>query len=88
MSKISPEDRKSILAERVDDYLAAGWKLELQRDYLAVVTTGRTVNHILHLLLSVMTVGLWLLPWLWMATSNRPQRLTISVDEFGNMTED
>lgn len=34
-------------------------------------------NHVLHLLLSVVTLGLWLIVWFWLATTNRPWRCTV-----------
>ena len=80
----SVEDRKAILDKRVLRAVSNGWHLEAQTDYEAVVSGGRKVNHILHLLLSLLTFGTWIIPWIFMSLGNRPTRETISVDTFGN----
>ncbi len=42
---------------------------------------GRPVNHILHLLLSVFTVGLWLVVWLILTVTGGEERVLVQVDE-------
>ena len=80
----SVEERKAILAKGIVMQVANGWRLDVQTDFEAVLSSGKKVNHILHLLLSIVTVGMWILPWILMAMGNRIRRQTISVDEFGN----
>jgi hypothetical protein len=52
----------------------------------AVVVTGRPVNHLLHLVATIITGGLWLLPWavITVTGGERSQRLT--VDDAGKVT--
>lgn len=51
---------KMILAHHIPNYVAQGWRIESQSDVLAVFVKGRRVNHVLHLILSLLTLGMWL----------------------------
>jgi hypothetical protein len=81
--KVSPERRKEILAQVVSTRLArpGRWRVETQADYYAIVVGRKPV--ILNLLLSVLTLGLWLIFW---AMTGREKRYKLSVDEYGNGT--
>lgn len=64
-----------------------GWRIESQTDYRAVLVRGREPNRILHLILTIITVGLWLLIWLpiEMFKIGFPKRKLVWVDEDGNV---
>ena len=81
--RVSPERRKEILAQVVSTRLArpGRWRVETQADYYAIVVGRKPM--ILNLLLSVLTLGLWLIIW---AMTGREKRLRLSVDEYGNGT--
>ena len=50
---------------------------------------GKPVNHVLHRLLSLFTAGLWCVVWIAMVvTQKKAVRLRVSVDRFGNYTEE
>jgi hypothetical protein len=80
----SDSERKSILEKQIIFYASAGWSLETQTEFAAVMSSGKRLNHILHLLLSVVTLGFWLIIWLFLLMVNRITKKTISVDKFGN----
>jgi hypothetical protein len=78
------EVRKEILAEEITRQLALGnRRLESQSDLSAVIVIGKPVNHILHLLLTLVTVGIWLIPWAIMHNFAGESRELIKVDERG-----
>lgn len=52
------------VAGTVRRMIAQGWRVESQIDGQVVMVTGHRPNHVLHLLLSIVTVGLWLIVWL------------------------
>ena len=81
--KVSPERRKEILAQVLSTRLArpGQWRVETQADYYAIVVGRKPV--ILHLLLTVFTLGLWLFVW---AMTGGEKRYILSVDEYGNGT--
>ncbi|MFD4326080.1 DUF4352 domain-containing protein [Nocardioides sp. NPDC058538] len=63
-----------------------GWRIESQTDYYTVLAKGGRTNHVLHLLLTIFTCGLWSLAWLLIAHINRRQSLVLRVDEYGNFS--
>lgn len=63
-----------------------GWRVESQTDYHTVLAKGGRTNHILHLILTIFTCGLWSLAWLLIAHVNRRQSLVLRVDEYGNFS--
>lgn len=69
---------------------ARSWRLQSSSASMAVMVSGggQGVNHILHLLLTVFTFGLWAPIWLLVAICGAPapqQSLLITVDEYGNV---
>lgn len=78
--------------ERLQRYLAeelvlTRGRIESVTDYTAVVLYGQRVNHILHLLLTVLTCGVWLIIWLVTAKDGGEQRHVLTVDQCGNIVE-
>ena len=62
-----PVTREESIDHQIASYLAQGWRLESRTAYSANMVKGKRVNHVLHLLLSVVTLGLWLPVWLVVA---------------------
>jgi hypothetical protein len=79
--------RKQTLAQAVANEVRGGWSVESQSDFQAVmVQPGTKVNHLLHLVLSLITLGIWLIVWALVTLMHkRTRHEVISVDEFGNM---
>ena len=77
--------RRSALDARIARELAGGATLESQTGYNAVLIKGRKVNHILHLILSLITAGVWLIVWLLLVITNRRQRTVLFVNDEGVM---
>ena len=86
MSELTDRQRATILEASVIDAISKGWRVEAQGKFHAVIVEGGKVNHILHLLLSLITVGLWLLIWLILAVSGGERRLLIYVSEQGDVS--
>ncbi len=83
----SSEERRALLAAKIQDRVVnGGWRIENQSDYQATMIEGKKVNHVLHLILSIVTVGLWLVVWIIMAIVGGEKRHFVAVDEFGNVT--
>ncbi len=60
-------------------------RIESVTPYSAVVVSGQRVNHVLHLLISVLLCGLWLPVWFIIAASAGEKRHVITVDPCGNV---
>ncbi|MBD3941641.1 DUF4234 domain-containing protein [Microbacterium sp. NEAU-LLC] len=82
---ISPEAREAALAQAVVREVAARGRVESQTAHNAIIVTGKRPNHVLHLILTIVTGGLWGIVWIIVALSTREHRLALSVDAYGNI---
>jgi hypothetical protein len=78
------EERKELLASAVANQVRFGWRIESQTDYQAVIVKGNRPNHVLHLLLTIFTLGLWGIVWIAMVAFGGEKRGVIGIDEYGN----
>ena len=76
-------ERQEILEDHVTDAVRKGWRIESQGSFQAVIVEGSKVNHLLHLLLTLIT-GLWLIVWIVLSLTGGEKRMMIYVDEQGN----
>jgi hypothetical protein len=85
MQAKSVEERRQILAQQVQMAVARGGRIESQTESMATIVYGKPVNHILHLILTIVTVGFWGIIWLIVVVSGGEKREMISIDEYGNV---
>ena len=89
VSTRSDAERKKMLADAIQRQVVQGGRVESQSDFQAVIVHGGKVNHTLHVIISIFTCGLWLIPWLVMGAVGGEKRTVVSVDEYGNsLTQD
>ena len=81
----TPDERKELLARTVANQVPVGWRVESQSDYQAVMVRGRPVNHVLHLILTIITCSWWGLVWISLVFFGGERRLITNVDEWGNI---
>ena len=81
----SLDERKAILSQHVQQAVGRGMRVDTQSDTMAVVVSGKPVNHILHLILTIVTVGFWGIVWLILVIAGGEKREMITVDEYGNV---
>lgn len=79
------EERKELLARTIAGHVAQGWRVESQSDYQAVLVTGHRVNHVLHLILTIITALIWGIVWIALVIFGGEKRALVAVDEFGNV---
>lgn len=84
-SVLTSDQRKQALAQMVAQEVAHGKRVESHTDYQAVLVTGKPVNHILHLILTLLTCGAWGLVWLILAFAAGEKRTVVAVDDWGNI---
>ena len=79
-------EREALLKRYVLSNLSLGkFTIAYQEPFMAILNPVRKVNHILHVILSIVTVGLWLPIWLLVTLGENRKTLTLTVDEFGNI---
>jgi hypothetical protein len=82
----TPDERKEALARLISSQVAQGFRVESQSDFQAVLVKGKNTNHVLHLILTLITFGLWAIVWIAVAVFGGEKREILSVDEWGNPT--
>jgi hypothetical protein len=82
---LASEERKQRTAAAIHSAVVQGGRIESQSDYHAVIVNGPPVNHVLHLLLTLVTFGVWLIVWLALIAFGGEKRKAVSVDEYGNV---
>lgn len=82
---VDAESRRRALANAVAAEVAGGARVESQTDTSAIVVTGKKVNHLLQLVITLVTCGLWLFVWAYLAIVKKEHRISLQVDEFGNV---
>jgi hypothetical protein len=87
-SELSQPDRKQMLDRAIGVKIGEGGQMEHRvGDYEAVVKTGSKPNHVLHLVLTIFTFGLWGIVWLILAMGTHERVSTMSVDGHGLVTQ-
>ena len=81
----TPDQRKSALAQMIANISAQGFRVESQQDFQAIIVKGKPINHTLHLVASLLTVGVWLIGYLIILGVGGETREMIQVDEWGNV---
>jgi hypothetical protein len=81
----TPEQRKEALATAVANSVRQGWGVQSQTDFQAVLVRGSQPNHVLHLILTLLTLGLWAIVWIALALLGGEKHRVIPVDEYGNV---
>lgn len=71
-------NRGEAFDQQLASHLSKGWAIESRTDYTAVLVKGKRVNHILHLLLSLVTVGFWIPVWIFVAVTGGEKRKHIA----------
>lgn len=79
--------QQQALAGAVEWHVRRGWRVEsAPMPGQVVVVMGKRPNHILHLLLSVATFGLWLPVWLLISISSKETRAVLTAHPDGSVS--
>lgn len=78
------DERKELMARTIAGQIANGGRVESQSDFQAVLVKGKKVNHVLHLILTLVTFSLWAPVWIILAIFGGEKRSLVTVDEYGN----
>ena len=68
----------SDLDNAVAEYVKWGWRVESRTETQAVIVRGHRPNHILHLILTIITLGIWAVVWLLVTAFGGEKRKTIT----------
>lgn len=84
---VPDEVRQHRLQEQLSHEIAySRGRVEAVTPYSAVIASGQPVNHVLHLLVSVLLCGFWIPVWILVTVAGGEKRHVLSVDPYGNVT--
>ncbi|MDE2768835.1 MAG: hypothetical protein OXI70_12180 [Chloroflexota bacterium] len=63
--------------ESLDALIAQGWRIESESSDYVFLVKGQRVNHILHFLVGLFTLGAWWIVWLILAAKGGEERRTV-----------
>lgn len=86
-AKLSDEQRTEALNRAVLKYASWGWRVQTQTATQAQLVKGHRTNHILHLILTIITLGIWAIVWICLAVFGGEKHKLIAVDEYGALRE-
>ena len=72
-----PQPRATDWRARVANAVSRGGHVVYESDTEVHVVEGKAVNHVLHLLLTVFTLGLWIIPWIILVATGGERRYAI-----------
>jgi len=75
------------LSQMIAAYVARGYRVQSQDAWTAVMVKGHRVNHLLHLILTIVTGGLWLFVWVPVAMFGGERRTLLTMDGTGTVYE-
>lgn len=82
---VDAEGRRAILAQAIAAQVRQGSRVESQSEFQAVMVDGKPINHILHLILTLVTCGFWALVWILLFAIGGEKRFSLQVDVYGNV---
>jgi hypothetical protein len=80
---LTEQQRSEILDAELFNRVRGGARVAARTATQAVVETGRPVNHLLHLLVSVLVCGAWLPVWVLVTAFGGTFSSTLTIDENG-----
>lgn len=83
---LKPTERRRLLSQQLAVMEQEGKRIVFHGDYQAIVADGTPVNHILHLMLSFFTIGLWAIIWIIDISFHKESKELVRVDSKGNVT--
>lgn len=86
-SALTVDERSARLGHELHTWLRSGFRVEHHTPTDVVLVGGRRVNHILHLLLTLVTFGLWAIVWIFLAAAGGEKRVALHVDQHGQVSK-
>jgi hypothetical protein len=79
------EARRATLAQAIANQVRQGSRVEAQSEFQAVLVDGKPINHVLHLILTLVTCGIWAIVWIALVGMGGEKRYSLQVDNYGNI---
>lgn len=84
-SELSLPQRQEILQREIEKWVSKGFSVESSTETRAILSKKKKIRLIIHLVIALLTAGIWLLIVLWQVINRKSQTVIISVDEQGRV---
>jgi cytochrome b561 len=85
-STLTMEERQQVLNRYVAEATRQGWRVMSQAPTQAQLVSGKPTSHLLHLVLTLITLGIWAIVWILVAIFGGEKQRFVSVDEWGTVS--
>ena len=86
--QLTDSARIALLDAEMAEWIREGWRVESRSSFQAVMVSGRRVNHLLHLVISLVTAGLWIFIWIVLVLTGGENRELLLVDAYGQISSE
>lgn len=80
------EERQIILHGEIAKWVAKGYMVQSTTSSQAILTRKKKIKLITHIIIALLTAGIWLLVPLWQLINRKQNSVVITVDAFGQVT--
>ena len=85
--EIAIEQRRNLLQREIVKYLNQGYQVQSSTDTQVVLSRKKKIKLITHILISLLTAGLWLIVPLIQIINRKQNTIVVSIDQFGNISK-
>ena len=82
------EHRRNLLQREIVKYVNQGYQVQSSTDTQVVMSKKKKIKLITHILIALLTAGIWLIVPLIQIINRKQNTIVLSVDQFGNIRKD
>jgi hypothetical protein len=82
------EHRRNLLQREIVKYVNQGYQVQSSTDTQVVLSKKKKIRLITHILIALLTAGIWLIVPLIQIINRKQNTIILSVDQFGNIRKD
>lgn len=86
--EMTMEHRRNLLQREIVKYVNQGYQVQSSTDTQVVLSKKKKIRLITHILIALLTAGIWLIVPLIQIINRKQNTIVLSVDQFGNIRKD
>ena len=86
--EMTMEHRRNLLQREIVKYVNQGYQVQSSTDTQVVLSKKKKIRLITHILIALLTAGIWLIVPLIQIINRKQNTIILSVDQFGNIRKD
>ena len=86
--EMTMEHRRNLLQREIVKYVNQGYQVQSSTDTQVVLSKKKKIRLITHILIALLTAGIWQIVPLIQIINRKQNTIVLSVDQFGNIRKD